>query len=248
MSDTIETKPKMESPAGFSSLNWRKAALLVLAAAACFNAAYTPAHPGPLALFIVGYVVCLVQLARMRTTRLVFYAGLVTGLACFGPQLAFFWTIFGPAAIALWTVLAFWIALFVALTHVALARFGAKHAVWLVPFLWTGLEYFRSELYHLKFAWLNVGFAWGGFGCNMFGVYGLGFCVAAIAAILCLTQWYKLLRITIVRILIYIAVILALAWLLLPSVRVLNTNLKPQIFVWQESSWSFQTSFKFDRP
>ena len=51
-------------------LNWRKAVLLMLGATGCFHAAYTPAQPGPLALLIVGYVVCLVQLARVRTTRL----------------------------------------------------------------------------------------------------------------------------------------------------------------------------------
>ncbi len=169
----------------FQPLNWRKAALLMFGAAACFHAAYTPANPGPLALFIVGYVVCLVQLARLRTTRLAFYTGLLTGLLCFGPQLGFFWNIFGRGAIALWLVLAFWIALFVALTHVALVRFGAKRAVWLIPFLWTGLEYFRSELYYLKFAWLNVGFALSDWNYPIFqllGLYGVGFFASACAA------------------------------------------------------------------
>ena len=61
------------------------------------------------------------------------------------------WSVSGassvPAAIALWLVLALWIALFVVLTHLALVRLGMKRAALLVPFLWTGLEYFRSELY-----------------------------------------------------------------------------------------------------
>ena len=134
----------------------------------------------------MGYVGCLVQFARMRTTRLAFYAGLLTGLACFAPQLGFFWNIFGAAAIALWAVLAFWIALFVALAHVALARFGVKRAVWLIPFLWTGLEYFRSELYYLKFAWLNVGFAFAEQSLVpfvVFGSYGVGFLVAIFSCI-----------------------------------------------------------------
>jgi hypothetical protein len=122
MSEAAQTKPKTESPAAFQSLTWRKAGLLVFGAAACFHAAYTPANPGPLALFIVGYVICLVQLARLRTTRQSFYIGVLTGLLCFGPQLGFFWRIFGPAAIALWLVLAFWLALFVTLAHVALVR------------------------------------------------------------------------------------------------------------------------------
>jgi len=220
MGDGIETIRVAESPAGFQPLNWWKAALLVLGAAACFHAAYTPAHPGPLALLIVGYVVCLVQLARMRATRLAFYTGLLTGLACFGPQLAFFWTIFGPAAVALWTILAFWIALFVALTHVALVRFGAKRAVWLVPFLWTGLEYFRSELYYLKFAWLNVGFAFVDFQLlplPSFGVYGTGFCVTAFATVWLVKKLELSRRIRLLNVVLTCLFVLTLAGLVFPS-------------------------------
>jgi apolipoprotein N-acyltransferase len=164
----------------------------MLVAVGCFHAAYTPAHPGLLALGIVGYVICVVQLARLATTRQSFYAGLLAGLACYAPQLAFFWGIFGPAAIALWTVLAFWLALFVALAHVALARFGARRAVWLIPFLWTGLEYFRSELYYLKFAWLNVGYSFAGwqpFPLSIVGIYGLGFMAVVFAVAFFVLCW-----------------------------------------------------------
>ena len=168
------------------SLSWKIALLLILGATVCFHIAYTPAKPGLLALFIIGYVACLVQLARLRTTRQSFYAGLVTGLLCVGPQLECFWRIFGPAAIPLWAVLALWTAFFVALAHVALVRLGAGRAALLVPFLWMGLEYFRSELYFLRFAWLNAGFAfaqaeWVPF--LLLGVYGVGFCIAAYAAL-----------------------------------------------------------------
>jgi apolipoprotein N-acyltransferase len=111
---------------------------------------------------------------------------LLTGLICFGPQLGFFWRIFGPAAIALWAVLALWIALLLALAHVALVRPGARRAALLLPFLWMGPEYFRGELYYLRFAWLNVGFAfkqarWLPF--QLLGVYGVGFLVATYAAL-----------------------------------------------------------------
>ena len=155
----------------FTPLDGRKAALLVLGAAACFQAAYST----PLALLILGYVACLLQLARLRTTRLAFYFGLVAGLLCFAPQLEFFWRIFGVASLTLWAILAFWIALFTAIMHVALIRFGAFRAAMLAPFLWTGFEYFRSELYYLRFSWLNVGYALSGAPVpfNTFGVYGL---------------------------------------------------------------------------
>ena len=68
-----------------------------------------------LAIAIVGYVICLVQLARLRTTRQSFYTRLAVGFACFVPQLECFWRIFGAFAIVLWLILAFWIALFLAL-------------------------------------------------------------------------------------------------------------------------------------
>ena len=55
------------------------------------------------------------------------------------------------------------------------------------PFLWTGLEYFRSEVYYLRFSWLNVGYAFSDspqaslvFGL---GVYGIGFALMAAAAL-----------------------------------------------------------------
>ena len=185
MGEPTETKPEVGSSDGFQPLNWRQAMLLVLGAAFCFHVAYTPANSGPLALLIVGYVACLVPLARLQTTRQSFYAGLLTGLVCFAPQLECFWRIFGAGAIALWLVLALWIALFLALVHLALARLGLKRGALLIPFLWTGLEYFRSELYYLKFSWLNVGYALAGCQIAPFGivgVYGFGFIVLAGAA------------------------------------------------------------------
>jgi len=167
-------------------ITWRKAGLLALTAVACFQLAYTPAHSGLLAFAIVGYVICLVQLARLRTTRQCFYVALAVGFACYAPQLGFFWNIFGAAAIALWLVLALWIALFVVLTHLAIVMLGLKRAAFLTPFFWTGLEYFRSELYYLKFSWLNVGYAfadWTIVPWQFAGVFGIGFGIAGFAAL-----------------------------------------------------------------
>src|ERR1700677_1942369 len=129
--------------------------LLVCGAAAFFHAAYST----KLSFLIFGYVICLLLLARLPKMRFAFYAGFLAGFLCFAPQLVFFWRIFGLPAVALWAILAFWIALFTALTQAALSRLGAGWMVLLAPFLWTGLEYFRSELYYLRFSWLNVGYA-----------------------------------------------------------------------------------------
>ena len=174
-----------EPTSGFTPLTWRRAGLFALIAVVCFHLAYTTTKLGLLSLAIVGYVIGLVQLARLRTTRQCFYIGLATGFACFTPQLGFFWSIFGGAAIALWLVLALWIALFVVLTHLAIVTLGLKRAAFLTPFFWTGLEYFRSELYYLKFSWLNVGYAfaeWTIIPWQHVGVFGIGFLVVGLAA------------------------------------------------------------------
>ena len=53
----------------------------------------------------------------------------------------------------------------------------------LAPFLWTGLEYFRSELYYLRFSWLNPGYAFSWSNglprVTWLGVYGIGFALMA---------------------------------------------------------------------
>src|SRR4051812_38825251 len=126
--------------------------LWVVGAVVAFHVAYNNPAFGS---FIVIYLLCLGQLAQMLpTTRQAFYFGLSTGLLCIAPQLTCFWTIFGPTAIVLWLILAFWIGVFVTLARLSLVRFGQVWGRILIPFVWTGLEYFRSELYYLRFSWL----------------------------------------------------------------------------------------------
>jgi len=127
----------------------------------------------------------LLQLARASSFRKAFYAGLAVGLSIAAGQLLCFWSIFGVSAIALWAILAFWTGLFVALTRLVLLRFGPLVGGCVVPFLWTGLEYFRSELYYLRFSWLTVGYAFSGSPLTSlyrsFGMYGLGFLATSFA-------------------------------------------------------------------
>ena len=166
-------------------LSWRAALLFVAGAIICFHVAYLRTSFGPLHLAIFGYLICLTQLSRLKTTRQSFHAGFLTGFLCVAPQLFFFWKIFGPAAIALWTILALWTAAFTGLTRAILTRFGMIWAAALIPFVWTGLEYFRSELYYLKFSWMNVGYAfssWQLFPFHIFGMYGAGFVAAVCGA------------------------------------------------------------------
>jgi len=130
---------------------------------------------------------CILPLAKARSPRHAFYTGLVAGLAIYVPHLLFFWSIFKYAAIALWLVAGWPIAAFVLLLYLTRRNWGAVYAAWLTPILWTGIEYFRSECYYLKFAWLLPGQATAflpGVKFERVGVYGLGFLYIVAAAML----------------------------------------------------------------
>jgi apolipoprotein N-acyltransferase len=136
---------------------WSKSFLWLALAVACFHAAYYDSGKFPAAgLLIIGYAFGLVQLASQPSVRRAFYFGFTAGFLCAAPQLYFFWKIFSVAAIVLWIVFAFWIGLFTAIVCGCLRRWGKTRAMWLIPFIWTGLEYFRSKLYYLKFSCFDV--------------------------------------------------------------------------------------------
>jgi apolipoprotein N-acyltransferase len=130
-------------------------------------------------ILLIVFLYCFFHLANVQTSRRAFYIGLGIGLAIYAPQLSFFWKIFQIAAIPLWVVLSFWLGLFLLLGQVCLRRFGLVGWACAAPFVWTGLEYFRSELYYLRFSWMNAGYAFSNsvalhyLAC--YGVYGIGF-------------------------------------------------------------------------
>lgn len=165
---------------------WGKSFLWLALAVACFHTAYASIKFPAAGLFIFGYACFLVRLTDQPTVRRAFYFGLTAGFLCAAPQLLFFWEIFGPAAIVLWLVFAFWIGLFAAIVCGAIRRWGKTRAMWLIPIVWTGVEYFRSELYYFKFSWLNVGYALPSF-LNGLGMYGIGF--VAFGIIVAIYYW-----------------------------------------------------------
>ncbi len=137
----------------------------------------------PLAFLTAVYLFAVFRLSEVSTPRRAMWAGITVGLLCFGPQLGFFYTIFGFSAVALWAVLAFWLGMYVMTQQLVRARFGVQPALWLAPVLWMGFEFFRSELYFLRFTWLSAGYAFAE-GPNLKliywpGVYGVGFLLMA---------------------------------------------------------------------
>ena len=168
-----------------ATLDWRRSFFWLAVAVMCFSAAYTSLTPPAAGLMIFGYAVALTRLGDQPTVRRAFYFGLAAGFLCCASQLFFLFRIFNVAALVLWLVLAFWSGLFTALVGGIHGRFGKKTAAWLIPFVWTGLEYFRSELYFLKFSWLNIGYALpvASLPFTGWGRYGLGFLVLALSSI-----------------------------------------------------------------
>jgi apolipoprotein N-acyltransferase len=199
---------------------WGKSFLWLALAVVCFHAAYTSIKHPAAGLLIFGYAYGLVRLADQPTVRRAFYFGLAAGFLCYAPQLFFFWRIFSVAAIVLWLVLAFWIGLFAAIVCGSIRRWGKVKAAWLIPIVWTGLEYFRSELYYLKFSWLNVGYGLpgplGGLELYHLGMYGIGFVFFAIA-----TAYFtkRPLMVTV-----FLAIVLFLLALTLPAFSIAKTK------------------------
>ncbi len=131
--------------------------------------------------FVVIYAFLLICLRQVASSKLAFRFGFLTGFLVFAPQLAWFWRIFGAASLCLWAVLSAFTGVFVLLLHLWHERYGTKH-LWLAAGLfWTGLEFFRSELYFLRFSWLSAGYVFSGnsglLPIGALGVYGSGLLV-----------------------------------------------------------------------
>lgn len=142
---------------------------------------------------VIIYLACLSRLAWVRSSRLAFYLGLTIGIAIASIHLQFMRDLFGPAAIGLWAIFGIWIALFLLLARIVVGRWPRYGALWF-PVLWLAFEYFRSELYYLRFAWLTPGFALSHFEwvkLAVFGTYGFSFAVLSLLAVL---QTFKRVR------------------------------------------------------
>ena len=194
---------------------WGKSVLSLALAVLCFNLAYASINIPIAGLLIFGYAYFLVQLANQPTVRRAFYFGLATGFSCAAGQAYFFWKIFHPAATILWLVFGFWIGLFAAICCGCFRRWEIAKAVCLVPLVWTGTEYFRSELYYLRFSWLNVGYVFSNlpiFPMHLLGMYGVGFVVFSIAvAVWCFTQSINTFWMT--RFIVGLILVMMLTWL-----------------------------------
>ena len=127
---------------------------------------------GLLPLFFLG----LFKQIEINSGKKAFYWGLANGMLIYSIHLRFFFNIFSTAAIVLWLILALWLALFFAAASHFDKRLSAKLKILAIPALYFSLEFFRSELYMLKFSWGTAGFQTFKnaqfLGVNFTGLYG----------------------------------------------------------------------------
>ena len=150
--------------------------------AACFP-------PIGMSVLLPVCVAAFLWLLRGVTRREAFYLGFVFGLVWFCADLYWFSRLFGMAVVSLCALLALFPACF-AVAYVWLRERLPRFPVWLLaPLLWTGIEYYRSELFVLNFGWLGLGYGV----VNMpllaacaswFGCYGLTFGIVCFGALL----------------------------------------------------------------
>ena len=196
----IENEPAIVNAKWLSTT---AALLLAVVAVASICLAYEYEAAGGASVI---YLACLWWLAYVKSSRVAFYLGLAIGFAIASIHLQFMHGLFGPAAIGLWAIFGIWIGFFLLLARIVVGRWPRYGALWL-PVIWLGLEYYRSELYYLRFAWVTPGFAlshpdW--VKCTALGTYGFSFAVLSLIVIL---QTFERVRFSVVAICLLLALL-----------------------------------------
>ncbi len=157
---------------------WHRPGLALLSAA-LLTLAFEPVGLAPLAwAALVPFLIAITNTTPFATRGLCF----VFGVAFYAMNLWWFWSIFGPASIALYAILAFSLWVFGFAFVAVQSRFGAVGALLWAPVLWLGLDLFRCEVWFFRFSWLQLGFTqarspWVLQFAALGGVYGLTFLI-----------------------------------------------------------------------
>ena len=150
-------------------------ALLVLASVALLWLALPPVGLAPLALVAVApFLIALQGLTAREGLRVGFVFGYLSAAA----NAHWFLNVFPWSfALVLWGIVGLFPTIY-GLLHAWLAGRSATLLVVTAPALWVALDWFRSEVWHLKFAWFTLGHALAGSevlrqNADIAGVYGL---------------------------------------------------------------------------
>ena len=156
---------------------------LVLLSASALPLCFPPFGWWPLMLAVLP----LLFFATSNTTpRRAFYLGMLHGTVGYGATLYWFFHIFAAGAIPLFAILALFTAVFCLLFNFLTKQTkSAGVKVLMAATLWAAIEFYRSELFFLRFPWITPGSALGPTWLSpIVGVYGASFLVAAASAAL----------------------------------------------------------------
>ncbi|WDE98449.1 hypothetical protein PQO03_21805 [Lentisphaera profundi] len=135
-------------------------------------------HLGLTAFFPLFFL-SLWQITKIKSIPIAFINGIILGFGIYTYHLQFFISIFNHFAYNLFCVLAFWLALFLAISVWLRRVYSSKTIAWLIPVLYFSLEFIRCELYPLKFSWVIPGLSFSESsyysGLGIWGVYGISF-------------------------------------------------------------------------
>jgi len=159
--------------------------LVIILAAGLTPFCFPPFDAWPLMLVSIFL---LLWAATGSTMRVAFYGGLLFGVISFGASLAWLSTIFGPGCITLFLMFGMFPAFFCMTIKTLRDRFPERPVMvmLLVAVSWTAIEFFRSEIFYLRFPWITPGTSLGPtFLSPLIGVYGTTFLIVlAVAGLL----------------------------------------------------------------
>ncbi|MDA0813869.1 MAG: hypothetical protein O3C21_15945 [Verrucomicrobia bacterium] len=123
---------------------------------------------------------------KQLSPRVSFCAGFISATLLFAATMSWLWNLFDVLAIVLWMILAGFTGIFCYFYRVAAVQFrNAAGTSLFAAVLWTGIEFFRSEVFVLKFPWITSGTAMPpGWLAPIIGTYGMTFLVILAAALL----------------------------------------------------------------
>ena len=181
--EEIEQTPEPPSP-GFNIL--RKRLPMALLAGALLALSFPPYY---LPILLPFGIAILLRSLEGTTPRQAAYLGLVCGTVYFGATLFWLLNLFQAAAVPLIEIATLFIVLFSVLYSWLRRRFPLFPDWLLAAIVWTGVEYYRSELFTLNFGWVGLGYGvvnspLFAAGASVVGSYGLTFWIIALGGML----------------------------------------------------------------
>ena len=132
----------------------------------------------------LGSITLLLLATTTSTPRRAFYLGMLQGAIGYGTTLYWFFHIFAAAAMPLFAVMGLFTAVFCLLFNALDKQIRSPVLkVFVAATLWTAIEFYRSEVFVLRFPWVTPGVALGPTMLSpILGVYGASFLIVTAAA------------------------------------------------------------------